>query len=95
MWHWLSHHLGMDNASGGYYLFWSGFGSDITEFALVGGLVGVARAHNCHVKGCWRIGKHPHGLYKLCSRHHPEVPDRGPDRVSAALLAAHGSKEMP
>ena len=78
MFHWIAHHLGTDNLSGGYYGFWSGFGSDISELAIVGGLISLARTHNCHVKGCWRIGKHPtaDGLYKFCSLHHPDVPDK-------------------
>lgn len=31
----LAHVLGLDNAAGGWYLFWSGFGSDLTELILL------------------------------------------------------------
>ena len=32
--HYLSHILGLDSANGGYYLFWSGFGSDLAEITV-------------------------------------------------------------
>ena len=78
--HWFEIHSG--TARGGpdpYYNFWSGFGSDLGEVVLIGGLVTLARAHNCHVKGCWRINKHPiEGTpYKVCRKHHPDVPNKG------------------
>lgn len=38
-WWWFQHVTGMDNLSGRPYGFWSGFGSDITELALVGVLI--------------------------------------------------------
>ena len=70
---WLLHVLGVDNASGPAYLFWSGFGSDLGELAIVGGLVAMYRRHNCHVRGCWRIGRHPvEGTpHVVCRHHHP------------------------
>jgi hypothetical protein len=36
------------------------------------------RKHNCHVRGCWRIGHHPLGPYLLCRKHHPDIPDAAP-----------------
>ena len=48
----LVHILGMDDLSGRWYGFWSGFGSDIGELGIIGGLVGLLRHKNCHVKGC-------------------------------------------
>ena len=78
--HWLAVHTGTVNESGPYYGFWSGFGSDIGEVAIIGGLIGVARNHNCHVKGCWRWAHHEYEMdgatYKLCRIHHPATPDR-------------------
>lgn len=70
---WLAHILGLDNASGHWYLFWSGIGSDITEFGIVVGLVALVRKHQCHVDRCWRIGRHPVGgtAYIVCRKHHP------------------------
>jgi hypothetical protein len=34
--HWLAVHTGTINESGPYYGFWSGFGSDLTEFGVIG-----------------------------------------------------------
>lgn len=48
------HILGLDNANGHWYLFWSGMGSDIGEFALVGAILKTAinlkRQHEYHHK---------------------------------------------
>ena len=72
--HWLSHFLGLDNLSGPYYGFWSGFGSDLSELAIAGGLYGVLRKYNCHVRRCWRSGRHPveGTTFTVCRHHHPE-----------------------
>lgn len=76
--HWFLHLIGADNTSGLQYGFWSGFGSDIGEFVLIGGVIGAYRKHNCHVKGCWRIGLHPvEGTpYITCRKHHPSIPSK-------------------
>lgn len=83
--HWLYVHLGIPG-SGPWYGFWSGFGSDVGEVAIAGGLVTLVRRHNCHVHRCWRIGRHqvegtPH---VVCRRHHP-----GGHLTHQALLDAH------
>lgn len=75
---WLIHFLGIDNPAGRWELFWSGIGSDIGELAIVSAVVGAAMGmwhkHNCHAKGCWKIGKHKvEGTdYVTCRTHHPE-----------------------
>jgi hypothetical protein len=50
--HWLQVHTGTINESGPYYGFWSGFGSDIAEFGILGaigtGLYQLVRKVNCH-----------------------------------------------
>ncbi len=71
---WLAHILGLDDQAGPFYAFWSGFGSDVTEFLVFGSLIGLLRKHNCHVRWCFRIGRHPvDGTpYVVCSRHHPQ-----------------------
>ncbi len=74
---WFQYWTGIDNPSGKIYAFWSGFGSDIGEVTILGGIWMMYRKHNCHTKGCWRIGKHPHGPFMLCRKHHPLVPDEG------------------
>lgn len=71
---WLTHFLGLDDGSGRWYLWWSGMGANIGEFAIVGSLASGVRRHNCHVHGCWRVGRHPvEGTgYVVCRRHHPD-----------------------
>jgi len=82
--HWLQVHTGTINESGPYYGFWSGFGSDLEEFGILGA-VGAAiyqlvKKYNCHEPGCWRIGQHPAagGQFLLCYRHHPDYQGRKP-----------------
>jgi hypothetical protein len=66
-------------------------------------VLGLFRHHNCHVAGCWRLGRHPHGPYRLCSKHHPSVPERVTaehiagvaftrDPVTDAVVRAHTGK---
>lgn len=72
VWHWIEIHTGTVNESGPYYGFWSGFGSDLGELTIVAGILAAYRHHNCHVGGCWRLGKPVEGTaYTACPRHHP------------------------
>jgi hypothetical protein len=82
--HWLAVHSGTVNESGPYYGFWSGFGSDIAEFGILGA-IGTAiyqmvKKYNCHEPGCWRVGTHPAagGQFVLCYRHHPDYASKKP-----------------
>jgi len=82
--HWLQVHTGTVNEPGPYYGFWSGFGSDLAEFSILGA-VGTAvyqlvKKYNCHEPGCWRIGNHPAagGQFLLCYRHHPDYRGKRP-----------------
>ena len=71
--HWLAIHTGTLNEPGPFYGFWSGFGSDLSEFAIVAGLVTVVRRHNCEVHHCWRLGRHQTAAqHNVCRRHHPD-----------------------
>lgn len=72
--HWLAVHTGTLIETGPYYGFFSGFGSDIGEVAIIGGMITFARHHNCHQPRCWRIGRHRiEGTdYVVCRKHHPE-----------------------
>ena len=76
--HWLQVHTGVIDESGPYYGFWSGFGSDLEEFGILGaigaGIYQLVKKYNCHEPGCWRIGNHPAagGQFNLCYRHHPD-----------------------
>jgi hypothetical protein len=82
--HWLQVHTGTNNEPGPYYAFWSGFGSDLTEFGIIGAIATAAyqlfRKYNCHQPGCWRVGNHPAagGQFALCYRHHPDYQGKKP-----------------
>ncbi len=90
---WLYWFLG-NSGNGSQYGFWSGFGSDIAEVAILGGVIQLYRKHNCHVRGCWRVAHHPvEGTpYVVCRKHHPTVPDRGPtaEELAGAVEAVRG-----
>jgi hypothetical protein len=70
--HWLTVHTGSSNEPGvaPNYNFWSGFGSDLGEVALLGAVGGLWRKHACHTKGCWRIGRHTVDGTPWCNKHH-------------------------
>lgn len=83
--HWFWHVTGIDTQQSRWYDFWSGIG---TQIALVLAGFGVYRKHNCAIKGCWRLGKFPHGDYHLCAKHHPRVPSDGevtPEVIRASV----------
>lgn len=86
LWWWIQRVTGGSNVSGVAYGEWSGFLSDISEFLILGGVIGLYRKHNCHVKGCPRIGKHPVGQYVVCKKHHPGTPqgDITPQHIQLA-----------
>lgn len=70
LWHIILHWTGIDNVSGPQYGFWSGFGSDLGELAII---TIVYRKINCHAPGCWRLAlHHVSGTpYVTCRKHHP------------------------
>jgi hypothetical protein len=72
-----------------WYNFWSGFGSDLAEFTIVIAVIAAYRKHNCHVKGCWRLQRHPvEGTpYIVCRRHHPTIATEAP--TAAQVRDAH------
>lgn len=90
--HWLAVHTGTVNEPGPYYGFWSGFGSDLGEYVIIGGLGSAIalqwRTHTCHYAWwCWR---HPHHKvedtpYYVCAHHHPslDVPRSAREAVDA------------
>lgn len=90
--HWLQVHTGTVNESGPYYGFWSGFGSDLTEFGIFGlvgtWVIGWWHKHNCHTERCWRIGLHPlaGGTYVVCRKHHAEVTGHPHRKLSVEFL---------
>jgi hypothetical protein len=90
--HWLQVHTGTVNEPGPYYGFWSGFGSDLTEFGIIGaigtGVYQLFKKYNCHQPGCWRVGTHPAagGQFSLCYRHHPDYQGTKPSQELIARL---------
>jgi hypothetical protein len=78
LFNWFEHAIGMTNGSGPEYLFWSGFGSDLGEFALIGTIIGCLahwyKSHECYDPTCPRYGAHhtPDGM-RTCSKHHPSL----------------------
>jgi hypothetical protein len=90
--HWLAVRTGTVNEPGPYYGFWSGFGSDLTEFGIIGvistGIYQVVKRYNCHEPGCWRVGTHPAagGQFSLCYRHHPDFRGQKPTHEMIARL---------
>jgi hypothetical protein len=92
IWHLLGFDYGLPYGHFAWYNAWSGFGSDIGEVAIVGGLVTIVRQHNCHVHKCWRLGRHQvHGTpHKVCRRHHPDG-----HLTHAAVLKAHAEAQAP
>lgn len=91
---WLWVHTGTGNEPGSFYGFFSGFGSDLGEYVIIVGIAtGVtraARAHNCHIKGCWRVGGFPVADYRVCRKHHDQV--RQP--LTPGVLQSHHVTEM-
>ena len=98
MWHDILNFFGVINEGGKGYGFWSGVGSDIGEVALIGAVIAAYRRHNCHVRRCWRLQRHPvEGTpWIVCRKHHPtinQLPDAGDlvHRPSSATIAQPGT----
>jgi hypothetical protein len=75
--HWLAVHTGSSNTPGSppNYNFFSGFGSDLSEFTLLSIAVGAWHAVNCHEPGCPLIGRHKVDGTPFCNRHHQAARD--------------------
>jgi len=80
----VGHLLGLDDPSGGWYLFYSGIGSFLPSLAILGGFINLARRHNCAVHGCWRVGRHKVDSHMVCRLHHPDGPLRAHELAGQA-----------
>jgi len=89
VWHWLLQVTGTASESGHWYAFWSGFGSDLGEGTLLAAVIGMYHKHNCHSKGCWRVGKHVVDGTPWCSKHHQAA------RAVAAAQVSGGPGSNP
>lgn len=68
--HTIAHILGIDTQQSYFYDFWSGFATQLPKpWEVVIGALWL-RHQNCHVKGCWRLGKHAVDGTPWCSKHH-------------------------
>lgn len=80
VWWWIEVHTGTVNEPGPFYGFFSGFGSDLGEYAILTAVSHGVYLHwksiNCHDPACWRVARYPlaGGQYKVCARHHPDGP---------------------
>jgi hypothetical protein len=75
------------------YQLWSGFIPALAIVSIFGGLASHLRSMNCHVTGCWRIGKYPlaDGQFKVCRKHSPH-----PDKLTHAyILGEHARCAAP
>lgn len=70
MLNWLYTWLGLSNASGPIYAFWSGIFGDLTIFA---GILMLYWRHSCHHASCFRIAKHISEGSPYCTTHKPKV----------------------
>ncbi len=80
---WLLSVLGVTNEAGHWYAFWSGFGSDVGEVAIIGGLIDLAR----------RMIRHHSQLLAQAAQHHREHLDqqqRHHEDLKKHLAAASG-----
>lgn len=92
VWHWGQVVTGSRPSSSPiWYNFWSGFGSDIAEFALFVGAYHIVRHHNCATHRCWRIAHHKYVMdgveHRVCKHCHPAL-GKG-HRLTRADMAAH------
>lgn len=65
--HAILHVFGIDTQQSYYYDFWSGVATQFTT--VIAGLTYV-RKHNCHVRGCPRVGRHSVNGTPFCDKHH-------------------------
>jgi hypothetical protein len=90
--YWAQVHTGTVNEPGPYYGFFSGFGSDLGEVVLIGGVatlvVGLWHKFNCHNEKCWRLGLHhvAGGQYVVCRKHNNEITGHPHRKLSTEFL---------
>lgn len=75
--HWLAIHAGIivpgASPNSQYLNFWQGVGADIPELALPFAVYAFLRKHDCHYKGCWRMGRHVVDGSPWCNKHHEKA----------------------
>lgn len=69
----------------------------LPNITLIAAALAILRRHNCHAKGCWRLGVHPVDgtSYIVCKKHHPRAGAPTAEHIRDAYVAAHASPRMP
>lgn len=79
MLHWLWFHAGLSSGNSPWYLFPSGWGSNLAYLGFIWGGIILYRKHNCKRAWCPFLGQYPFtdpkdGVTRnLCAIHHPDV----------------------
>lgn len=83
LWHWLIHWTGSDYGFGYGQFQPYDFLSGVAGLSIFGLLIANLRKHNCHVRFCFRIGRHPAagGQFITCRKHSPDPAVREGLRV--------------
>jgi hypothetical protein len=73
------------------YQLWSGFIPALAIVSIFGGITTHFRMLNCHVHGCWRLGRFElaGGQFKVCRKHSPH-----PDKLTAGYIAAKHQEHL-
>ena len=86
--HWLQVHTGTVNEPGPYYGFWSGFGSDLEEFGILGaigaGIYKLVKRHTMMLGPIRCNGQSHHGISPHVFRHSSAVSLLEANRLSDA-----------
>jgi hypothetical protein len=97
-WWWFEHATGTDQPlpTGPEYGAFSGWVSDLGLLAIVGGIITLAKHHNCHVHRCWRIARHTFTdensiEVRVCKRCHPNI-DHKHKLTREDLKGSHAAK---
>lgn len=71
------------------YQLLSGFVAALAILSLAGSIIGAYHLHNCHQRGCPRLGKHKISGTPWCTRHkHLAKPQRSVEELLELILAA-------
>ena len=83
LWLQFLHITGVDDVSGRWYAWWSGFAGDITLLAAILAAPWIQwKRASCGVRRCWRLARHDFTdpqtkiIHHLCRLHHPEHPGK-------------------
>jgi hypothetical protein len=69
----------------------------LPNITLIAAALAILRRHNCHARGCWRVGRHPVDgtSYIVCKHHHPQSGAPTAEQIHAAHAAALGTLPLP